>query len=567
MKKYLAALLVFLFVLSPASVFAADSFTLSLSAKEVLRGEDIVLSGTASEGISNIVIKMVRPDQTVLYMDVLFPSAGSYSARVTLPAAEDAAPYGVYTVIAGSGTVKQTGTFSVVGKLGAEPTPTVAPTAAPTATATAKPTASPSAAPTATPAPAPSYEPAATDTPSSTPAPAGIPVDAGQAGGSTIQPEPGPNGQLWLGSETMSEAIRQNAGLVTVELPASAAQAGTALELPGVSLEELWNQKQDLRITSGNLTMLYPAGSITASTGQESRIRITLNTALTGEASTMVAESLRLSSGYTATGVVLSAVLEDVAGGKTTEIHKMNKPVQVSLRLAPERISSIAADLAGAYYVDGQRIEYAGGSIVDGTLNFKASHFSYYTVLQYKKVFADLTGHWAENPVQSLAAKHIATGVDEQHYEPARSITRAEFVSLIMRSMEWADKATASAAANPFSDVAAGKYYTQQVAAAAQMEIISGYGGKFRPADPITREEAVTALVRAAEHFSLAGTVQAKPDFADSRVISSWALPAVQEAWTLGLIQGDGSRFRPQDPVTRAEVAVMINRLLQDGTL
>ncbi|MNI92324.1 Endoglucanase precursor [compost metagenome] len=99
------------------------------------------------------------------------------------------------------------------------------------------------------------------------------------------------------------------------------------------------------------------------------------------------------------------------------------------------------------------------------------------------------------------------------------------------------------------------------------MGIISGYGGKFRPADPITREEAVTALVRAAESFSLAAAVQAEPAFGDSKVISSWALPAVKEAWTLGLIQGDGSQFHPQNPVTRAEVAVMINRLLQGSPL
>ncbi|GIP09070.1 hypothetical protein J1TS5_12400 [Paenibacillus macerans] len=43
MKKYVAAILAFLFVLAPISVYAAASFTLELSVKEVQRGGEITL--------------------------------------------------------------------------------------------------------------------------------------------------------------------------------------------------------------------------------------------------------------------------------------------------------------------------------------------------------------------------------------------------------------------------------------------------------------------------------------------------------------------------------------------
>jgi hypothetical protein len=256
-----------------------------------------------------------------------------------------------------------------------------------------------------------------------------------------------------------------------------------------------------------------------------------------------------------------------IDGDNITEIHHLDKPAVVTMKLTDEQAKQISSDLAGVYYVNGEEPVYAPGTVNNGMFTFKAEHFSYYTILEYNKAFVDLANHWAETPVKSLAAKHIVKGVDDRHYMPNRSITRAEFVALVMRAIEWTGKPSMNEAGNPFSDVAANQYYTEQVAEAASLGIISGYNGAFRPNEKITREEAVVALVRAAKYLSLAESDKGKPSFADAKEISGWAAASVNEAWSHGLIQGDGTRFYPKNPVTRAEIAAMINRMLPNQSL
>lgn len=542
MKKTLAALLVLWFALGPASVFAADTFTLSLSAKEVRRGGELTLSGTVpGETGGNVTVKIVSPAQTVLYVDVIPAVSGSYSAKVGIPAGEDLAPLGRYTVVAGSGSETQTDTFSVVagggtsgGGSNASPTPT--PQAPPTDAS-------------------------------------GIPAGAGQASGSTARPELAADGRYLVGSDTLAKAAQQagSGGAVTIELPSAAVEAGNALELPGQALSKLTGEGKGLIITTGTRTVQFPAGAFALSGEASSRVRIVLNAAWSSEAKTTVEQSVRADADYKPTGIVLSVVVQVIVGDQVKEIHQLDRPATVSIRLTPEQAKLISSELAGVYYVDGQGAEYVPGKLEGGVFTFTAEHFSYYAILEYNKTFLDLTGHWAEQAVKALAAKHIVTGVDPKHYAPNRSITRAEFVTLVMRTVAEVQAAggegkaaSGVGAASPFKDVAKDRYYAEAVAQAARLGIVSGYNGAFRPNDPITREEAVVSLVRAAETMNTAAVAggQKPPAFADAQDISAWAAKAVDQAWSQGWIQGDGSRFNPRHDLTRAEVAVMLRRLL-----
>jgi hypothetical protein len=370
-----------------------------------------------------------------------------------------------------------------------------------------------------------------------------------------------------IGEKTFNEAIGQaSGGPVTVQLPAEASESGKALEFPAQSLNDLNQASSDLVIVSGNRTLRFPSGSIKGISDMQAHVRIVMNASWSQEAQSTVSQSIQTSTDYASTGVVLSVVIQLISGSTVTEIHQLDKPAVVNQKLTDEQQKQVSANLAGVYYVDGQKLEYVGGTLKDGVLTFTATHFSYYALLQYNKLFIDMKGHWAENEVKMLAAKHIVTGVDDTHYVPNRSITRAEFVTLVMRALDWNGTAAGSASGSSFSDVKAGQYYTDAVAKASALGIVSGYGGAFRPNDNITREEAVVALVRAANQMKYRGTGgQGKPAFADAASISAWAAAFVDQAWTKGLIQGDGTKFKPHSAVTRAEVAVMVNRLINNG--
>ncbi|MNI56186.1 Endo-1,4-beta-xylanase A precursor [compost metagenome] len=263
---------------------------------------------------------------------------------------------------------------------------------------------------------------------------------------------------------------------------------------------------------------------------------------------------------------MLSLVIQLVNGSSVTEIHQLSEPANVSLKLTEAQQAAFAADLAGIYYVDGSSAEYVPGTIANGIVTFKASHFSTYALLVYDKSFADMSGHWAEAAVKSLAAKHLVNGVDAEHYEPGRGITRAEFAALLMRAVERTGSVPSSIAAAPFSDVPSASYYAGQAAEAAAMGIMNGYEGAFRPDERITRQEAAVAMVNAAQYFKLAAGSQVSPAYADAQDIATWAAASVAEAGASGLMQGDGMKFQPKKQVTRAEVAVMVNRLVQAGT-
>ena len=109
-----------------------------------------------------------------------------------------------------------------------------------------------------------------------------------------------------------------------------------------------------------------------------------------------------------------------------------------------------------------------------------------------------------------------------------------------------------------FPDVPDGKWYTAAINALARAGILKGYDdGKFRPLNPVTRAEFVTVLYR------LAG----EPDAALSNFPDvspkSWAAKAIGYAEAKGWISGyDDHTFRPENPINRAEAVKVINRYL-----
>lgn len=564
-NKYVAAVMLWIFALSSASGYAATPFELAVSAKEVLRGGTITLSGTGAGSGAQVAVKIVSPAKTTFYVDVLTAANGSYAKTLTIPADPDLAPYGTYTVIAGYGSNSAQKTFAVVEKLGGG-------------------NQNPGNENPGNENPGnenpgnenPGNENPGTNNPgNSNPGtvPANgssIPSGAGKASGSVAQPELTQDGRYVIGADTMDAIIKQPGSSVTIELPAAALKSGTPLELPASSFKSLSDNNRELVLSSGNLTIRLPAGAIPASGDAQSKVRLTLNTSLTDDIQGRLDRLIRSDASFKSTDVILSVDIQLLSGSASSDIHNLGKPAMVTIKLTPEQAAAISRQTAGVYYLNGEQAEYVGGTVSDGMFTFKPKHFSTYAVLHYDKRFVDLAAHWSESAVRSLAAKHIVTGVDATHYEPSRSITRAEFATILMRAVDWKGEAPAVAGtARSFKDVAAAQYYAEPVAMASSLGILSGYDGAFRPNDKITREEAAVALARAAKYFSLSngsGAIAGKTAFADQSDISAWATAAVEQASTQGLMQGDGKRFNPKSPVVRAEAAAMIDRLLPVAT-
>lgn len=112
-----------------------------------------------------------------------------------------------------------------------------------------------------------------------------------------------------------------------------------------------------------------------------------------------------------------------------------------------------------------------------------------------------------------------------------------------------------------FADVATDAWYAEIVAACSDLGLMNGADGYFRPEDSITREEMAKVLISVCTN---AGTeVQsAEPEFTDADAIGDWARADVGACVKLGLISGmPDGTFAPKDNVTRAQAAVVTDKL------
>lgn len=180
--------------------------------------------------------------------------------------------------------------------------------------------------------------------------------------------------------------------------------------------------------------------------------------------------------------------------------------------------------------------------------------------------FADIKGHWAEDDIYSLSDKGIIDGMTATEFRPEEKITRAQFAKLLITALNIEVKKDAVL---PFSDVPAGAWYHDYVAAAVQADLIMGYTGSvFAPDENITREQMAVILSRALKMKSPAAVDgnagQVIDKFADKGEISPWAGQEIALAISRGLVSGmSEDTFGPQITATRAQAAAMVLRLYQ----
>lgn len=123
----------------------------------------------------------------------------------------------------------------------------------------------------------------------------------------------------------------------------------------------------------------------------------------------------------------------------------------------------------------------------------------------------------------------------------------------------------AQAAAPSFSDVPADGWAAAYIGQAVDLGVISGYGGGvFGYGDTVTRAQFAAMLVRL---FGWETVSPATPSFTDNTDGSAWYYGEIETAVSHGAVLADTEKFRPNDAITRSEMAVMLVRALGYDTL
>ena len=173
--------------------------------------------------------------------------------------------------------------------------------------------------------------------------------------------------------------------------------------------------------------------------------------------------------------------------------------------------------------------------------------------------FKDTENHWAKDSIQKLYEQGIVNGISEDEFEPDRTVTRAEFATMISKLLKLDESAE-----NIFDDVRPDDWFCGTVAAVSKVGIVSGFEGKFRPNDNISRQEMAVMVAKAFNYMNLTQPeLKGLDRFSDKEDIASWAEAYVDKLTSAEIINGyeDGT-FRPLVSTTRAHAAVVIYKLL-----
>lgn len=336
-------------------------------------------------------------------------------------------------------------------------------------------------------------------------------------------------------------------------------QAGVTIQLD--TLRKVSEKADEIVVNLEGVLITIPVSMINADLGDTKQIMITQKIVDATE-HTEIAKGMLVSSIYD-----LTITLVDRAG-KKTNVTSFDEAIQIQILLEQEQLDKVH-DLrkVGMYYIadDGTYI-YCGGSVEDGKLIFATNHLSKYVAMEYIKTFDDVSeDHWANEFVEVLASRHLIKGRDENKYEPKGNVTQAEMVVLLSRALGM-DETT-----NPNNDGnnETTTWYSEAVSTIKEQAMLPPTIEEvFEPNKPMTREETAYLFARAYEYtMDIASEdieAQNEKVFIDHSKISEWAVEPVYTCQDLGIINGKSNQeFAPKDDVTRAEVAAMLMRFLE----
>ncbi|MBQ7118801.1 MAG: S-layer homology domain-containing protein [Oscillospiraceae bacterium] len=175
--------------------------------------------------------------------------------------------------------------------------------------------------------------------------------------------------------------------------------------------------------------------------------------------------------------------------------------------------------------------------------------------------FIDLGNHaWAEDAINALADEGIIKGTSGTTFSPGNNITRADFAILLVRAFGLSSDNTEN-----FADVLETDYFARELAIARNTGLVGGIGdNKYAPRENITRQDMMVIVYRALaafEKIEKRNDTQVVP-YEDFDSVSDYAKEAVSALISAGLVNGKNGEIAPTDYTTRAEVAVLIKRIL-----
>ncbi len=177
--------------------------------------------------------------------------------------------------------------------------------------------------------------------------------------------------------------------------------------------------------------------------------------------------------------------------------------------------------------------------------------------------FTDVSGHWAwtNGSIPYLVDKGVLNGYKQSNgtykFMPDGQVTRAEFIKMLDETFGLTETTSIN-----FSDVKSTDWFYPYFAKAEAQGYLLNYGTYANPNGKLTREEALSLLVR---YLDLPANEKAATTyFADYNSIAEnyrdYVLRGIYAGLTDGYNEGGGKVFKPKNTLTRAEALTILYR-------
>ena len=180
---------------------------------------------------------------------------------------------------------------------------------------------------------------------------------------------------------------------------------------------------------------------------------------------------------------------------------------------------------------------------------------------KYFKDVPEESWPWAVNEIDFLFEAGVINGTSPGMYSPAAQTLRRDFILMLVRAYD-----LLSDFDDNFTDVPRNSYYYDAVGAAKKLGIARGVGGNaFAPGSPITRQDMMVLVSRTLDIIGKplpTAPQSVLTKFSDYTQISGYARGAVAALVQADIIKGNGTGINPLGNTTRAEMAVVLYRIL-----
>ena len=191
-------------------------------------------------------------------------------------------------------------------------------------------------------------------------------------------------------------------------------------------------------------------------------------------------------------------------------------------------------------------------------------------------VYTDTKDNWARDAIQAMSQAGYLSGYSENTFKPSAQITREQAAAIYgkvlqhnLNEQELADIVTKESATS-YSDVEADRWSNSAIKLVSAAGVMQGTSKTaFTPSKTMNREEFVASAASLAKKLNITTPVKTeKVTFKDEDSISLDYVADINYMAERGIVaSGATENFNPKQPVTRAQAAIILNRMLNGAGL